>query len=186
MDTLLAVLAGLGLAAAAGFRVFLPLLALGAASRFDLLPLAGGFSWMASDAALITFGAATVLEVLAYYVPWIDNLLDSIATPAAVLAGVVLTAAVVTDIDPVLRWTLAVVAGGGVAGVFQGITASTRGISSLATGGVGNFAVATVELVASSVLAVLAILVPVACFVVVLVLLGLLARRTVIRRRAAV
>jgi cellobiose-specific phosphotransferase system component IIC len=185
VDGLFAVLVGLGLAAAAGFRVFVPLLAVGAAARFELLPLTDGFAWMASDAALITFGAATALEIAAYFVPWVDNLLDTLATPAAVLAGVVLTAAVMTDFDPAVRWTLAVVAGGGTAGVFQGLTAGTRGISSLATGGVTNFVVALLEAVASTLLAALAILVPVAAALVIAVLLALVARRTLFRRHPA-
>lgn len=185
METFLAVLVGLGLAAAAGFRVFVPLLAVGLAARFTDLPLTDGFAWMGSTAALVTFGGATVVEVLAYYVPWIDNLLDTVATPAAVVAGAVLTAAVVTDVDPVLRWSLAIVAGGGTATVFQGLTAGTRGISTLATGGVGNFLVATVEWVLSVVLSILAVVVPIVAILVVVLLLAWAAQRATRRRPAS-
>lgn len=185
METLLAVLVGLALAAAAGFRVFVPLLALGLAGRYAGLPLVDTFDWMTTTPALLTFGAATLVEVLAYYVPWIDNLLDTAATPMAVMAGAVLTAAVLTDVDPVLRWSLAIVAGGGTATIFQGLTAGTRGITSLATGGLGNFAVATAEWVLSALLSVLAVVVPVIAVLVVAALLIWAARRASRRRRPA-
>lgn len=184
METFIAILVGLGLAAAAGFRVFVPLLAVGLATRFTDLPLTEGFAWMGSTAALVTFGAATVIEVLAYYVPWIDNLLDTVATPAAVVAGAVLTAAVVTDVDPVLRWSLAIVAGGGTATIFQGLTAGTRGISTVATGGAGNFLVATVEWMLSVVLSILAVLVPIVAVIVIALLLAWAALRAGRRRPA--
>jgi hypothetical protein len=184
METLIAVLVGLGLAAAAGFRVFVPLLAVGLAARFADLPLSDGFAWMGSTPALVIFGAATVLEILAYYVPWIDNLLDSVATPAAVVAGAVLTAAVITDVDPVLRWTLAIVAGGGTATVFQGLTAGTRGISSATTGGLGNFVVATIEWLGSVVLSILAVVVPIVAVLLIFVILAWVGRRAARRRPA--
>lgn len=184
MDTLITVLVALGLAAAAGFRVFVPLLAVGLAARFADLPLSGGFDWMGSTPALVTFGTATALEILAYYVPWIDNLLDTVATPAAVVAGAVLTAAVVTDVDPVLRWSLAVVAGGGTATVFQGLTAGTRGISSVTTGGLGNFVVATIEWLGSVVLSILAVVVPIAAVLLIFLVLAWVGRRAAGRRPA--
>ena len=117
--TLLSILAALGLAAACGFRVFVPLFVVSLASRAGALDLSSGFAWIGSTPAVVCFGTATLLEVLAYYVPVIDNLLDSVATPAAVVAGVVVAAAVMTDIDPWLKWTLATVAGGGLAAAVQ-------------------------------------------------------------------
>jgi hypothetical protein len=113
--TLLSILAALGLAAACGFRVFVPLLLVSLAARSGHLELSQGFAWIGSTPALICFGTATVLEVLAYYVPVVDNFLDSVATPAAIVAGVVVSAAVMTDIEPWLKWSLATVAGGGLA-----------------------------------------------------------------------
>ena len=92
------------------------------AAQTGHLTLAGGFDWIGSKPALVVFAAATLLEVLAYYVPWIDNLLDVVAGPAAVVAGIVITASVVTDVDPLLRWSLAVIAGGGAAAATQGAT----------------------------------------------------------------
>lgn len=182
METVLALLVGIGLAAAAGFRVFVPLLLAGLAQRYGVLPLADSFAWMGSTPALFGFGAATLIEVLGYYVPWVDNLLDTVASPAAVVAGVLLTAGVLTDVDPLLRWTLAIVAGGGTATVFQGLTAGSRGISTATTGGLANPLVSTAEAGISAVLGVLAIVVPVVAVVLVALLLVLVARRTVFRR----
>jgi hypothetical protein len=97
---------------------------------------------------------ATILEIAAYYIPWLDNLLDSIATPAAVVAGtlimsVVNTAPVITDTSPLLKWSLALIAGGGTAGLIQSTTVALRGASSLTTAGLANFALASTELAAS-------------------------------------
>ena len=138
MDALIGVFAGLALSAAVGFRVFVPLLLTGAAARLGYLELTADMAWLGSDAALVALATATVLEVSAYYVPWLDNLLDSIATPAAVVAGIVVSAAVLTDVDPWLRWTLAVVAGGGAAGVIQASTTLLRLQSSGFSAGLAN------------------------------------------------
>jgi hypothetical protein len=144
-DTLLALCLGLGLAAAAGLRVFLPLLVLGVAGRAELVPLAGGWEWVASPAALIGFGTATALEISGYYVPWVDQLLDVVATPAAVMAGMLATATVLVDLPPLLKYTLVVVGGGGVAGLTQGASVLARLTSTSLTGGLGNPLVATAE-----------------------------------------
>ena len=134
-ESILAILIGLGLAASCGFRVFVPLLVVSLAARSDYLDLAEGFSWMASDAALLATLIATGIEIAAYYVPWLDNLLDTIASPAAVVSGTVLFAACVTEFDPFLKWSLALIAGGGSAAVVQGGTVLTRGASTISTGG---------------------------------------------------
>lgn len=183
MEILFSILLGIGLSSAAGFRIFVPLLIVGLATRLDYLQVTGGFEWMGSTTALVVFGVATAIEILAYYVPWIDNALDAIATPAATTAGIVLTAAVLTDVDPVVRWTLAILAGGGTATVFQGLTTGLRQLSSLTTFGLGNPVVSTGEAAASAGLALLAIAVPVAAFAVVVILLWLVARKLLSRRR---
>jgi hypothetical protein len=175
-ELLLSLGVGLALAAACGFRIFLPLFALGAAARADLIPLASGFEWLATTPALIAFASATVLEVVAYYVPWLDNLLDVAATPAAVGAGVLASASVLTDLPPLLRWSVALVGGGTAAGVVKGSTSLLRLKSSATTGGLGNPLVATVEWIVSIVLAVLAILFPVLALVLVGVVLYVIFR----------
>lgn len=183
METFLSVCLGVGLAAACGFRVFVPLLALSVAVRAGVLELASGFDWIASTPALIILAVATVLEIAAYYVPWVDNALDTLATPLAVVAGVVVTASVITDMSPVVRWSLALIAGGTAAGAVQGLTSLTRGASSLATGGLGNFAIATAELAGSLFFSVLSILLPLVA-VVLLVVFGFVASRRLAARRA--
>ncbi|HTG44608.1 MAG TPA: DUF4126 domain-containing protein, partial [Verrucomicrobiae bacterium] len=168
MDTLLSICIGIGLAAACGFRVFIPLLIMSIASASGHLTLAPSFQWIGSQTALITFSVATALEIVAYYVPWLDNFLDSIATPVAVVAGTIVTASMVTNVDPFLRWTLAVIAGGGAAALVQGSTVLVRAVSTSTTGGIGNSIVSSAELGLSALTSVLAILVP----LVALLLLG--------------
>lgn len=174
MDLFISLALGIGLSAASGFRIFVPLLVMSAAANTGYLELVDGFAWVGTYPALLTFAVATVIEVLAYYIPWVDNLLDSVATPAAAVAGTLVTAAVITDMDPWLRWTLAVIAGGGTAGIVQAGTTVLRGLSSLATGGLGNFIVATGELIGAVTTALLAIFWPVVALLLVVILLGVI------------
>jgi hypothetical protein len=160
METLLSLCLGIGLAAACGFRIFAPLLVMSIAANTGHLDLSGGFEWIGSRPALIAFAVATLLEVVAYYVPWLDNLLDTAAVPIAVVAGVVVTASVVTDVSPLMRWTLAVIAGGGAAGTTQGLTTFVRSVSSATTGGIGNPIVSTVEVGSSLLVSALSLLAP--------------------------
>ena len=176
MDTLLSVLLGIGLSAACGFRIFVPFLVVGIAAHTGRLELGPSFAWMASTPALVVLGIATVLEIGAYYVPWLDHLLDVLATPSAVVAGVVMTASVVTGLDPMMRWTLALIAGGGIAGTVQAVTVGARKVSLVTTGGLANPVVATAELGGSIFLAVLAIAVPLLAFAVIAWLLFFGAR----------
>lgn len=169
-ETLTGLLIGIGLSAACGFRVFVPMLVTSIAAHAGHLKLTAGFAWLGSDMALVAFSIATVLEIGAYYVPWLDNLLDSIATPAAVVAGTVVTGAMVGDMSPILKWSLAAIAGGGTAAVVQGATVLARGASTALTGGLGNPLLATAELGGSVVMGVLAVLAPIAA---VLLLSGL-------------
>ncbi len=188
MDALIGAFVGLALSAAVGFRVFVPLLLAGAAARLGYLELTSDMAWLGSDVALVALATATVLEVSAYYVPWLDNLLDAIATPTAIVAGAVAWVAVTPDLSPLLRWTMAVVAGGGVAGVIQAGTTLLRLQSSGLTAGFANPVLATAELLGAVALSVMGVLAPVlAAVLVVLVLLGLgfLYRRATNRRNAA-
>jgi len=183
-ETALSIALGVGLAAACGFRVFVPLLVAAVAARTGHVHLAPGFAWLASDGALVALGAATALEVLAYAVPWLDHLLDAIATPAAVAAGVVASAAVFVDLPPVVRWGAAVILGGGAAGAVQAGTVVARLKSTLFTGGAGNVVVALLELAGAALLSLLAILAP-ALVLLALILLAWLLARAVRRRRPA-
>ncbi len=182
MEIVLSVCLGIGLSAACGFRVFVPLLVMSVASLAGRLDLAPAFEWIGSYQALVVFGVATLVEVVGYYIPWVDNLLDAIATPAAVVAGVVVMASCVTGMSPYLKWILAAVAGGGFAGLVQGLTATIRGASTSTTGGLGNPAVASVEAGASFGLSVLSVAVPVV--VAVAVLAGAVVIGGRVRRRS--
>src|SRR5205814_1367500 len=159
-----------------------PLLVVSVASHTGHLHLSSGFEWMGSDAALIAFAVATVLEVAAYYIPWVDNLLDTVASPAAVIAGTLVTASLIADMSPFLKWTLAVIAGGGIAGLVQGASVVTRGASSAGTGGLANPILATAELGGSLITSILSLIAPV---LVALVIGGLLifAAWRVLQRR---
>jgi hypothetical protein len=183
METLLAICVGLGLAAAAGMRVFLPLFVLGVAGRAELVPLASGWAWLASTSALIGLGTAALAEVSAYYVPWVDQVLDVIATPAAVLAGMVATAAVLVDLPPFVTYALVVIGGGGVAGMAQGASVLARVTSTSLTGGLGNPLVSTAEWLSSLALALLAVLLPVLGALVAAALVFVLVRRARRARR---
>jgi hypothetical protein len=181
MEILLSICLGIGLSAACGFRVFVPLLVMSIASLAGHLHPAHGFEWIGSYPAFIAFSVATAVEIAAYYIPWVDHLLDTLATPAAVVAGTVVTASLVTDMSPFLRWTLAVIAGGGAAGLVQATTVATRGASLVTTGGLANPVVATLELAGSVVTSVLALFVPV--LVVALLAVFLLVFGTKLHRR---
>jgi hypothetical protein len=186
-ELLIGLCIGLSLAAACGFRVFVPLLVLGIASRAGYVPqLDPSFAWIASDAALIAFGAATALEIAGYYVPWLDNLLDTVATPAAAVAGIIAMASVTGQLHPLLQGAVAIIAGGGAATAVQGLTVVTRAVSSTTTAGVGNPVVSTTEAAAAGLLAVLGVWLWWLAAIIALLLLGcvlwLLTRR---RRRFA-
>ena len=161
LDLALSIALGIGLAAAVGFRVFLPMLVMGIAASTGHLTLRSGFAWLATPAALVMLSVATVLEILAYYIPGVDNLLDTIATPAALVAGTVVSAAVMTDLPPLVKWTTAVIAGGGAAGLTQGLTSLLRAKSTLTTGGLGNHVIATGELGGALFVSLLALAAPV-------------------------
>jgi hypothetical protein len=177
METVLAIAVGIGLAAACGFRVFAPLLVMSLAALSGHLTLSPGFEWIGSHYAFLAFATATLLEITAYYTPLLDNLLDTIAVPAAVLAGIVVAASVLGDVSPFLRWTLAAIAGGGTAAVVQGGTVLLRGTTSATTVGSGNAVVATGELIGSVTTSVLAIAAPALGILFVAVILAFTLRR---------
>ncbi|MFB3816205.1 MAG: DUF4126 domain-containing protein [Candidatus Methylomirabilales bacterium] len=188
MSTLISIAVGIGLSAATGFRVFVPLLVLSLAARGGYLPLAPGFEWIASTEALVAFAVAALAEVTAYAVPWLDNALDALATPLALLAAVLVSAAVLTDLPPFLKWSLAIIAGGGAAGMVQGATVLLRLKSGAGTGGLANPLLGVIELFGAVGTALLAISLPILALVLVLAVCLLIfraARRVVFGRRAA-
>lgn len=184
MDVLLHIAIGIGLSAAAGFRILVPFLIAGVAAQQGYLTLSPSMAWMGTTPAILALAAATALEVLIYFVPVVDNLMDAVELPAAAIAGTLLTAAVTGgDMSPFLQWSLALIAGGGIASSTQAFTGLTRLASTAAGGPVGNIAVSTTELASSTILSVLAIAVPILVLILVGVLLYLSFRRRGRKRR---
>ncbi|CAA9287932.1 FIG00350007: hypothetical protein [uncultured Coleofasciculus sp.] len=171
METLLSICIGIGLSAACGFRIFVPPLVMSMASIFGHLTLSPNFAWMGSYTAMVAFAVATCIEIAAYYIPWVDNLLDAVATPMAMAAGTIVTASVIPDADPMLQWTVALIAGGGSAGTIQAFTGIGRLASTVMTGGLGNALLSTIESGSSIILSGLAIALPVVAVCLVAVLL---------------
>lgn len=180
---LISLITGLGLSAACGFRVFVPLLIMNLAAKAGYMSLASGFDWIGSTPATVVFVTATILEIGAYYIPFIDNLLDALATPTAVVAGTLVTASQIGDMNPLMTWSLAVIVGGGAAGVVQGLTTAVRQVSMFATAGFGNPLVSTAEAGASVVMTVMMLVVPVVTVLALAVLIFFAARKVLSRRR---
>ena len=170
-EIITAVAIGLGLAASCGFRVFVPMLVASIAAKLGLFPAAEGFQWLASWTAIICFGTATVAEILAYYIPFVDNLLDTITTPLAIGGGTLLLTSVLPIDNDFLKWAAGFLFGGGAAATVQGGTVMTRLASSKLTAGTGNAVVATGEHAASFGTSVLSLVMPliISAFLIVLI-----------------
>lgn len=175
-DIIISIFLGIGLAAAVGFRVFLPLLMLSLAGYYGIIPINESWQWVGSLTTIIVMGIATLVEIFGYYIPWFDNLLDTIALPLATLAGTAVMVATVTDLNPVITWALAIIAGGGTAAAIKGNTAAARLTSTATTGGIGNPVLSTVETGTSIVMAVASIFVPIIGFILVLFLFYVIFR----------
>lgn len=174
VEIIASIFLGLGLAASVGFRIFLPLLALSVAHYFDVVSLNESWAWVSSPAAMIVFGVATVLETLAYFIPWFDNLLDTIALPTASLAGTAVMASTIVELDPLWQWAMAIIAGGGTAGLIKAVNTKTRLASTAATGGLGNPVVSATETIFSAGLSALSIFLwPLAAVISILLLIGM-------------
>lgn len=175
-DTILSIFLGVGLAASVGFRVFLPLFALSLASYFGVWELNDNWQWIGSLIAVLTLGVATLLEIFAYFIPWFDNLLDSIAVPLAAIAGTAVMVSTVADLDPVITWSLAIIAGGGTATAIKGAGATGRLASTATTGGLANPVITTVETGTATVVSVASIFAPILAAVLVIIILVIIFR----------
>jgi len=170
-ETVLSIFLGIGLAASVGFRVFVPLFALSLASYFNVWELNESWQWIGSLAAVITLGVATLVEIFAYYIPYIDNLLDTIAVPLAAIAGTAVMASTVADLSPVVTWAMAIIAGGGTAAAIKGASGATRLTSTATTGGLANPVVSTIETGTSLIMSALSIFIPVLAIIGVAIIL---------------
>ncbi|MDH6251452.1 hypothetical protein M2347_001179 [Chryseobacterium sp. H1D6B] len=171
---------GIGLAAATGFRVFLPMFAVSMASYLHWIPMNENFEWLAGLPTLITTGIATIAEILAYYIPFIDHLLDTISVPMAGVAGSVLFASQFADLGTFPQWALALIAGGGTAATISSGFAGIRAASTATTGGLGNSIVGTTETAGAGIMTVLAMAVPIIaaiCAVILVILVIVFGRR---------
>jgi hypothetical protein len=196
MNEGIAIFAGIGLAAACGLRVFLPWFVASLAIRHDFGGI-GGFElgsllgaemeWLGSPAVTLALGIATAAEIVGYYVPWLDNLLDTVATPLAVVAGTLIAFAFLPGgiEDPAAKWFLAAIAGGGTAGIVQAGTVILRGASSAATGGLANPAVSTAEAGGSTAASLLTVFSPLIAGGLAIALAAFLLIRLAALRRTA-
>lgn len=157
---------GIGLAAATGFRVFLPMFAVSLASYMHWIPMNDNFQWLATLPTLIATGIATIVEILAYYIPYVDHLLDTLSVPLATVAGSVMFASQFAHIDAFPTWALALIAGGGTAAAISSGFAGTRAASTATTGGLGNSVVATTETAGAGIMSVLALAAPIIAFII--------------------
>lgn len=160
LGNILSVFLGLGLASAAGFRVFVPLLITNIASLLGLYHFGLGLEWMGTYTALAILLTATLAEIAGYYIPWLDHLLDTIALPASIMAGTILATSFVTVQDPALKWALGLIVGGGAAGIVQAGTSLLRIGSTTTTGGLANPIVSTSENIFSIVLSIISLILP--------------------------
>ena len=172
-DTIISIFLGVGLAASVGFRVFLPLFALSLAAYFDVWDLNENWQWIGSLAAVITLGVAMLVEIFGYFIPWVDNLLDSIAVPLAAIAGTAVMVSTVADLDPMVTWALAIIAGGGTATAIKGAGATGRLASTASTGGLANPIVSTVETGTAMVVTTASIFAPILAAVLVIIILAI-------------
>jgi hypothetical protein len=166
-ETIISIFIGIGLAASVGFRIFVPLFALSLASFYNIISLNESWEWVGSSTAIIILGIATIVEILAYFIPWLDNLLDTIAVPLAAVAGTAVMVATVSDLDPTITWALAIIAGGGTATAIKGSTSSARLTSTATTAGIANPVISTVETGTSIVMSILAIFIPILAIILV-------------------
>ncbi|WP_180105090.1 DUF4126 domain-containing protein [Acinetobacter sp. YH12108] len=176
METILGLCIGIGLSAACGFRVFVPLLVMSIAALMGWFEPMTGFKWLAMPAVCLALAIATICEIAAYYIPWVDNAIDMIATPAAMLAGTLTTMAVSSgEMSQFATWAAAIIVGGGTAGAVQLSSVAARGLSTATTGGVANPVLSTGEWIGAILLSILSLLLPVlaALLVVMLVILAI-------------
>jgi len=159
-----------------GFRVFLPLFALSLASYMGVWELNESWQWIGSLAALLTLGVATLVEIFAYFIPWVDNALDGIAVPLAAIAGTAVMVSTIANLDPVVTWSLAIIAGGGTATAIKGASAAGRLTSTATTGGLANPLVSTVETGTAVAMSVASIFAPMLAAVLVIIILTIIFR----------
>ncbi|WP_099367373.1 DUF4126 domain-containing protein [Sphingobacterium sp. 1.A.4] len=170
---ILSLFVGVGLAAATGFRIFLPIFFISLGTFMGWIPVNDAYAWIGGLPAVIATGIATLIEILAYYIPYVDNALDSISVPLATVAGSLLVASQFTELNAWTQWALAIIAGGGTAATISSAMAGTRAASTGTTAGIANPLISTVETIFSTIMSIFAVFLPVLAIIIVLILLYL-------------
>lgn len=183
MELIISLVIGISLSATSGFRVFVPLLVLSIAAQAGWIELSPSFAWLAGYPALVALAVATFVEALAYFFPYLDNLLGAAAVPISVLAGTLITAALIVDLHPMLAWALAIIAGGGAALGGSAISNTAHAGSTLTTGGSLNPVLSLLESFFSLLVSLLAVLVPFMAFLVILIMAYLVVKLFLRRKR---
>ena len=177
VELVVGICAGISLSAACGFRVFLPLLAVSIAAHFFGFKVNADFEWIGSWTSIVSLATATIVEIVAYYLPFVDSLLDFINVPLAFVAGAVVMSGVLPDVHPYLKWSIAGLLGSSAAGLTQLATTIIRGASTATTAGAGNNVVSSSEDVCATFFSLGAILFPLIAIVVVTIILCVLGSR---------
>lgn len=176
MEVVLQILIGIGLSATCGFRVFVPLFVMGLAGLSGYMEIGSEFGWIASYPAVIIFGIATLIEIAGYFIPFVDNILDQISIPISIVAGIIVFGSVVIEMDPILKWTLAVIAGGGVATATSLLSNGVHAVSTLTTAGTANPGISAVESTTSVLMTILSIFLPIVSLTLIVLIVILTVR----------
>lgn len=172
MEIALAIMAGIALSATSGFRVFVPFLVLSIANLTGLMDLNQSFAWIGTYPAFAVFGAATLVEILAYFIPWVDNALNAISAPASVVAGTILTYALVGDLAPGLAWVISIIGGGGASLITRAVSGIVHAGSTAASAGTANPAVSLVESAGTVIMSILALVAPIIVILILFLLIS--------------
>lgn len=166
-----AIALGIALSACCGFRIFIPMLAGAIAVHYQWIATSADMHWLGTMPALICFATAAVVEIAAYYFPFLDNILDAVAAPLAVAAGTVLAFAILPggENQLLLRWVTALIAGGSTAGTIHIGTGLLRLFSTKATLGTGNPLVASGENAVAVTVSIFSFIIPVIIAAILLI-----------------
>lgn len=173
---------GIGLAACAGLRAWLPLLLLGGLARWGVVDLSPSFEFVASTRALVLFAVATVVEIAGDKIPAVDHALDALSTVLRPAAGSLLAASVLWQVsDPLTAMALGIAVGAPSALVPHAAKSTLRVVSTTFTGGLANPVLSFLEDAVALVLFALTVIVPLLAAALVVVT-GVLVVRRLARR----
>jgi hypothetical protein len=162
MDLISGIFSAFGLSASAGLNAYIPLLVIALLARFtDLIRLSSPWNTLESGWIIALLLVLSLVEFFADKVPAVNHVNDVIQTfirPAAGAIAFASSAQVITEVNPVLSLAAGLLVAGGVHAVKS---AAVRPAVTVTTGGVGNVPVSILEYFVSTVLSLLAVLVPV-------------------------